>query len=150
MSPNQDFKDLFKILNEENVDYLVVGAHAVMFYTEPRYTKDLDVWVNPTKENAQRVWNALERFGAPLQDISVKDFTDPDMIYQIGVEPNRIDILMNTGIVEFVDALKNKVTSSYDGVSIPIIGRIDLIKSKKSIGRKQDNLDVQRLEKEDD
>jgi hypothetical protein len=147
MSANRDFKELFKIFNEENVEYLIVGAHAVIFYAEPRYTKDLDIWVNPTVENAEKIWKALSGFGAPLKDISQNDFLDTDLIYQIGVAPNRIDILMGMSQLSFDDAEKNSVPSTYGGVPIQIIGKNDLIKTKKATGRDQDLLDVQRLEK---
>jgi hypothetical protein len=148
MPANPDFKDLFSIFNEEAVEYLVVGAHAVIFYAEPRYTKDLDVWVNPTSQNAKKVWKALSRFGAPLQDITLEEFTDPDVIYQIGLEPNRIDVLMSIPGVDFQSAKRNRVASSYVGVPIFIVGKADLIHSKRTAGRKQDLLDVERLEQE--
>lgn len=147
MPANPDFKDLFKILKEENVEYLVVGAHAVIFYAEPRYTKDLNIWVNPTPENARKIWRALSKFGAPLKNISVEDFTDTELIYQIGIEPNRIDILMGIAGVQFDSAFKNRSTSSYDGIEIWILGKSDLIKTKKATGRKTDLLDVELLEK---
>lgn len=107
MSANPDFKDLFSVFNAENVEYLVVGAHAVIFYAEPRYTKDLDVWVNPSPANAARVWRALGRFGAPLTDISKHDFLSPETVYPIGIEPNRIDVLMGLGDIDFRQALAN-------------------------------------------
>lgn len=147
MPANPDFKDLFKLLKDEAVEYLLVGAHAVIFYAEPRYTKDLDIWVNPTPKNARRVWNALRKFGAPLNDITLKDFTDSDVIYQIGVAPNRIDIIMAVTGLEFEDAFNRKVISSYDGVEINIVGKSDLIKAKKASNRTQDILDLERLEK---
>ena len=75
MSVNSDFKDLFSIFNTEKVEYLIVGAHAVIFHAEPRYTKDIDIWINPTSANAARVWKSLQEFGAPLQNISENDFT---------------------------------------------------------------------------
>lgn len=146
MSANQDYKDLFKILNEEAVEYLIVGAHAVIFYAEPRYTKDMDVWVRPTLENAQRLWKALSRFGAPLQDVSIEDFTDKNLVYQIGIEPNRIDVLMDISGVEFEAAIKRKQESTYDGIKIFVIGKEDLIKAKKTTARKQDVLDIEKLE----
>ena len=149
MSANQDYRDLFKLLNEEAVEYLIVGAHAVIYYAEPRYTRDMDIWIRPTIENAQRLWKALSRFGAPLQDVTVEDFTDKNLVYQIGIEPNRIDILMDIAGVEFEDAFKKKQQSTYDGAAIFIIGKEDLIKAKKAIARKQDLLDVERLERED-
>ena len=145
MSTNPDYKDLFKIFLEEKVEYLVVGAHAVIFYAEPRYTKDLDIWVRPSDDNASRVWRALKRFGAPLADLTIKDFTNQDMVYQIGIEPNRIDILMGIKGVEFDIAWQNKVESSYDGIPIYILGRNELISAKKASKRAQDLLDLEKL-----
>ena len=147
MSANQDFKDLFNILNAEKVEYLIVGAHAVIYYTEPRYTKDLDILVKPTIENAHKVWRALQRFGAPLQGVTIGDFTDPQIIYQIGIEPNRIDILMSIAGVEINSVFENHVTTNYDGIPIRIINKAELIKAKKAAGRLQDQLDLEHLEK---
>jgi len=145
MAANPDFKDLFSIFNEEKVEYLVAGAHAVIYFSEPRYTKDLDIWVNPTAENAGRVHTALARFGAPLQGISVDDFRDKEMIYQVGIEPNRIDILMGIAGVEFCQAWAERVESTYDGVPINIMGKENLRKAKKASGRPQDLLDLEKL-----
>jgi len=145
MAANPDFKDLFSIFNEESVEYLVVGAHAVILYAEPRHTKDLDVWVKPSPENAKRVCRALSRFGAPLENVAPGDFTDPELVYQIGVAPNRIDVMMGIAGVDFETAWVNKVDSTYDGVPIHVIGKADLIRSKKACGRPQDLLDVERL-----
>lgn len=149
MASNRDYKDLFKIFSDERVEFLVVGAHAVVFYAEPRYTKDIDIWVRPTLENARRVWSALKAFGAPLGQITPENFTDPVMVYQIGIEPNRIDILMGIDGVEFDAAWKNKTESTYDGVPIHILGRTDLITSKQASHRPQDLLDVERLKASD-
>jgi hypothetical protein len=146
MPANQDFKDLFALFNKENVEYLVVGAHAVIYYAEPRYTKDLDIWINPTKANAIRVMKALEDFGAPLENVTLDDFTDPDKIFQIGIAPNRIDILMGIAGVDFATAFDKKTTSTYDDLPIFIIGKHELIISKKTISRPQDLLDIERLE----
>lgn len=145
MPANPDFKDLFRILNEESVEYLVAGAHAVIYFSEPRYTKDLDIWVNPTPQNATRVWRALTNFGAPLTGVTPSDFHDPDLIYQIGVEPNRIDIIMGVLGVEFSGAWKAREQSSYGGVPINIMGRKALISAKEAAGRPQDQLDLQKL-----
>ena len=146
MPANPDFKDLFSIFFEEHVEYLVVGAHAVIFHAEPRFTKDIDLWVNPTITNAHRVWRALEKFGAPLETLCVEDFTKEDLVYQIGIAPNRIDILMGVGGVDFDAAWKNRVESTYSGVPINILGKAELIESKKITARPQDMLDVERLE----
>jgi len=145
MSANPDYKDLFKIFLEEKVEYLIVGAHAVIFYAEPRYTKDLDIWIRPSDDNASRTWHALKKFGAPLADLTVKDFTNQDMVYQIGIEPNRIDIVMGIKGVEFDTAWQNKVESSYDGIPIYILGRNELINAKKASKRAQDLLDLEKL-----
>jgi hypothetical protein len=149
MAVNPDFNDLFKTFNDCHVEYLVVGAHAVMFYARPRYTKDLDVWVNPTPENAQCVWNALADFGAPLQDVTVASFTDPDLVYQVGVPPNRFDIMMGLPGVTFAEAWAHREQSSYGGTPISIMGRQELIRVKRAAGRPQDLLDIQELEKTD-
>lgn len=145
MAANPDFKDLFSIFNEEKVEYLVAGAHAVIYFSEPRYTKDLDIWVNPTVENAIRVHAALARFGAPLKGISIDDFCDREMIYQVGIEPNRIDILMGIIGVEFNSAWVERVESTYDGIPIHIMGKESLRKAKKASGRPQDLLDLEKL-----
>ncbi len=145
MPVNQDYKDLFKILNEEKVEYLIVGAHAVIFYAEPRYTRDIDLWVNPTKENVDSLWNALVKFGAPLIDITKEEFENPNLIYQIGIEPNRIDIIMGMDKVSFAEAYNQKKGSFYDGIPIDIISISDLIKTKENTGRKKDELDIESL-----
>jgi len=146
MPANPDFKELLNIFNEERVEYLVAGAHAVIYYAEPRYTKDLDIWVNPTPDNARRVYRALRRFGAPLKNISIDDFCNKELIYQIGIEPNRIDIMMGLAGVEFHPSWQQRVESTYDGVPIHIMGKQSLIATKKASGRPQDLLDLQRLE----
>ena len=93
MSPNSNFTNLLSALNACRAKYLVVGGYAVMLYTEPRYTKDLDIWIEPSPDNAARVYRALAGFGAPLSGIQVEDFTVPDLIYQLGMPPSRVDIL---------------------------------------------------------
>ena len=149
MAVNPDFKDLFKAFNGCHVEYLVIGAHAVMFYARPRFTKDLDVWVNPVPENAQRVWQALTTFGAPLQDVTPASFTNRELVYQVGIEPNRFDVMMGISGVEFAAAWANREQSTYGGVPIFIMGRQDLIRAKRAAGRPQDLLDAQELEKAD-
>jgi hypothetical protein len=90
---HSDFEELLSIFNAHEVKYLVVGGYAVMLYTEPRYTKDLDLWVEPGPENASRVFRALAAFGAPLMGLSPDDFAHEDFFYQIGVPPVRVDVL---------------------------------------------------------
>ena len=149
MQVNSDFRDLLQALGRSQVRYLVVGGYAVMFHTEPRFTKDLDLWVEPTPENSRRVWDALADFGAPLDGVSPEDFCNPEVIYQIGVEPIRIDIMMKVPGVEFAPAYENRAQSTYAGAAIDIIGVEDLLRAKRTAGRPQDLLDVSRLGGED-
>lgn len=146
MAANQDFKDLLSALNAEGVEYLIVGAHAVIAYTEPRFTKDLDILVRPVPGNAPKVYQALLRFGAPLQDIKAKDFLDDDLVYQVGIAPNRIDILTSVAGVTFDEALADSRWIDYDGVPVRIMGRDTLIRAKKATDRPQDRLDVEKME----
>ena len=135
-------------LSSEGAEFLVVGAHAVMFYTVPRYTKDLDLWVRPTLENAERVHRALVRFGAPMSDLTVADLASPGTIFQIGIAPNRVDVITSIDAVDFEDAWTRRVASTYGGVSIALLSADDLLVNKRAVGRKQDLLDVELLERE--
>ena len=145
MEINSDYKELLKTLNAAHVRYLVVGAYAVMAHTEPRYTKDLDVWVDPTSENALSVFRALAEFGAPLSGITVNDFTRPETFYQLGVSPVRIDILTSVSGLDFASAWKNKATYDFDGVPVAVLAREDLIVAKQAVARPQDKLDIDTL-----
>ena len=143
---NPDFKDLLRALNEENARYLLIGAYAVAFYSEPRYTKDIDFWIASHPTEIDKLWRALEKFGAPLSQISKEDLMDPETVYQIGVEPNRIDLIVQPTTLNFDEAWKRKNTSTYDGELIHIVSLDDLIKLKKAAGRPHDLEDVRRLE----
>ena len=147
MGVNPDFKDLFRALNAAEAKYLVIGAHAVTFYSTPRYTKDLDIWVGTDARNAERVYDALARFGAPLHQLTVEDLTTPEIVFQIGVEPNRIDLLTTVGGVDFHDAWKRRETSTYGETPISIVSFDDLVDCKRAAGRPQDLLDLDSLEK---
>jgi len=147
MSVNTDFADLFRTLNGADARYLVVGAYAVIFHAEPRYTKDIDLWVEPTRENAERVFRALAEFGAPLEGVGVESFQDHELVYQIGIEPNRIDILMGIGGLDFTAAWERAVLSRYGEQPIRVLALDDLILAKRASGRPQDLLDLERLEK---
>ncbi len=144
---NTDFREVFSELNAAEARYLVVGAHAVTFHSVPRYTKDIDVWIEPTRDNAGRTFSALSRYGAPVETLSVDDLSSPGVIFQIGVEPNRVDILTSIAGLDFGKAWDRRVRSTYGGVPINILGLDDLIASKKAAGRPQDLLDVEWLEK---
>ncbi len=144
---NSDLIDLLRALNDERVKYLIVGAYATIHYTEPRFTKDLDIWVEPTPNNAKRVWKALAKFDAPLENVSIEDFENSENVFQIGVEPNRVDILMGIEGISFGDAWRNRTQIVFEGVNAFIIGIEDLIKNKEKVGRLQDQIDVERLKR---
>lgn len=140
-----DYRDLLKILNKHKVKYLIVGAYAVTYYTEPRYTKDLDIWIKPDEKNAEKVYRALKEFGAPLKNITIKDFTNKKLVYQIGVEPVRVDILMGVKGLRFDSAWKHRGTTTFEGIRVHIIGIKELIKSKEKTKRPMDKVDVKSL-----
>jgi hypothetical protein len=131
---------------EERVDYLVVGAYAVASHGLPRATGDLDLWVRSEPENARRLWRALAKFGAPLSELTESELSRPGLVFQIGVEPSRIDILTSIDGVEFDDAWKDRLEIEVDGLCVQVIGRAHLITNKKAVGRPQDLADVARLE----
>ncbi len=145
MQPSSDFKELLNLFNELKVRYLVVGGYAVIYYAEPRYTKDLDLWVSADSENAEKVYVALQRFGAPLTGVTVQDFQTPGLVYQMGRPPIRVDILMGLKGVEFDEAWATRVEADFDGVKALILSRQLLIENKKLAGRPQDLMDVESL-----
>ena len=143
---NSDFSELLKILNEGKIRYLIIGGYAVGKHAEPRYTKDLDIWISNSRENAERVYKALAKFGSPLTGITVEDFTDPTLIFQIGMEPSRIDVLMGLKDLSFDDCWKRRVTAFFVDTEAHFISIDDLIKNKRLTGRPQDLLDAESLE----
>jgi hypothetical protein len=144
---SSDYKDLLRSLNAAGVRYLVVGGYAVMIYTEPSFTKDLDIWTDPTIENAQALFIALSGFGAPLKGISPRDFTEPEIFYQMGVEPVRVDVLTSLPGLKFGEAWDRKQTVDFDGEQAFVVGREDLLLSKKLTGRPRDRAHARRLQK---
>jgi hypothetical protein len=143
---NPDFKDLLSAFSAHGVEYLVVGAHALAAHGHVRATKDLDVWIRPSADNASRVLRALSAFGAPLQDLSIEDLSHPGLIFQIGVPPVRIDILTTIDGVEFAPAWLERIQARFGDLSVPVLSRGDLIRNKRATGRLQDLADVERLE----
>ena len=144
---NPDFADFLRALSEADALYLVVGGYAIAVHAAPRATGDLDVWVDATPENAERVYRALTEFGAPLHDLSTEDLATPEIVFQMGVPPRRLDVLTTVSGVAFADAWPNRVTIAADGLQVTVIGRADLIANKRASGRPQDLADVAALEK---
>jgi hypothetical protein len=143
---NQDFKDLLAEFNARQVEYLIVGAHALAAHGHVRATQDLDVWVRPDSENANRVMTALRAFGAPLHDLTVQDLSKPGLIFQIGIEPIRIDVLTVIDGVQFDEAWSQRINSTFAGEPVAVLSREHLIKNKLAAARTQDLADVERLE----
>jgi hypothetical protein len=124
---------------------MVVGGYAVMAYTEPRYTKDLDLWIRANQENGSKVFHALKAFGAPLADMTINDFAYEGYFYQMGIPPVRVDILMSIKGVSFNEAWSNRTLFDFDGIAVPFISKQDLIVSKLAAGHPQDLLDAEAL-----
>jgi hypothetical protein len=150
MSASSHFKELLGRLNENQARYLIVGAYAVMKYTEPRYTKDLDIWVDATPDNARRVFKALAEFGAPMDSVTVEDFANPELVFQIGIEPHRIDVMMQIKGLEFSQAWSHRVQTNFEDVAIALLSKKDLLISKTAAGRPQDLIDIDRLRLSDE
>ena len=144
---NPDFRELLLAFNAANVEYLLVGAHALAVYGHVRATKDLDVWIRPAENNADRVIAALTSFGAPLIDLSRDDLTSNGTVFQIGIPPLRIDLLTSIDGVEFEEAWSDRGTTQFADLPVFVISREHLIANKKASGRLQDLADVEQLEK---
>lgn len=146
---NVDFLDLLEALARAQVEFLVVGAHALAAHGIPRATGDLDVWVRPTPENAARVVTALEAFGAPLHahGVGASDFERPGTVYQMGLPPRRIDVLTQISGVAFDEAWPGRKTVLISGNEIGFLGREAMLRNKRAAGRPKDLLDADQLEK---
>jgi len=143
---NPEFKELLLAFNAQNVEYLIVGAHALAAHGHVRATKDLDLWVRPEKSNAQKVLRALSDFGAPSGDLTVDDLSRKKTIFQIGLPPLRIDVITDIDGVEFAEAWPDRLETSFGGVPASVISRHHLITNKKTAARLQDLADVEQLE----
>ena len=142
---NPDYKDMLAALCEAKADFLIVGAYALAVYGLPRATGDIDLFVGTNAENSKKVYQALKRFGAPLSEIQSETLTQPDVIFQIGLPPNRIDILTSIDGISFADAWPHRKGTEVEGLSLSVISMDDLILNKSSTGRPKDKLDVEWL-----
>ena len=144
---NSDYADMAKALLDAGAEFLLVGGYAVSLHGYPRTTFDVDFWVRPTPENAPKVVRALRLFGAPMKDISVSDFDHPDMVFQIGVAPRRIDILTRIDGVTWDEAAPHAVERPVNGMAFKILGLAELIRNKRATGRPKDAADAVVLER---
>lgn len=143
---NPDFKEFIQSLNDNDVRYLIIGGYAVAFHGHPRYTKDLDVWIELETENAANMIKALDQFGFSSLGLKTEDFLNPDEIIQLGYPPNRIDIFTTVKGVDFESCYASKVEVTIDEVVMSFIDLENLKKNKKATGRLQDLADIENLE----
>ena len=143
---SKDFKEFLELLNENKVKYLVVGGYAVAFHGHPRYTKDIDVWIELSPANANNILNALKEFGFGSLGLKPDDFLESDQIIQLGYPPNRIDILTSLKDLKFEDCYKTKVEVEIQSLHIDFIDIENLKKNKRATGRPQDLADAENLE----
>lgn len=143
----KDFRDLLRAFVDHDVRFLIVGAYALAVLGRPRATGDLDVWIDPTPENAGRAFAALREFGAPLHDLTPDDLAHPGVVFQIGLPPLRIDVLTQITGVEFTAAWPGRQAAMFDDVSVPVLGRDDFLRNKRATGRLQDLADAERLDR---
>jgi Nucleotidyl transferase of unknown function (DUF2204) len=137
---------MLSALSAEGVEHLLVGAYAMAVHGVPRATGDIDLWVRPSQANAAKVLRALARYGAPIGALTLDDLAKPGTVFQIGVAPHRIDVLTAIDGVEFEKAWSRRTTTDIAGLTVPVIGREDLIRNKRSTGRARDEADADRLE----
>lgn len=142
MTANRDFEELLECLRRRGVRALVVGGHAVAFHAKPRYTKDIDLFVEPTADNAERLLKALDDFGFGSLPLSGEDFSRPGRIVQLGVEPNRVDFITSMSGVSFEEAWRNRVSGHYGSRPAFFIGLDELKRTKQAAGRPQDLADL--------
>ena len=142
---NQDFKEFIQSLNNNKVRYLVIGGYAVAFHGHPRYTKDIDIWIDCVEENAAKMVASLDDFGFGELGLTESDFIEPGQIVQLGYPPNRIDILTSIKGVDFVECYESRVIVELDEITINFIDLENLIKNKQASGRNQDLADIENL-----
>lgn len=142
---NPHFVEILRAFRDEGVEHLVIGAHALAAHGHVRATVDIDLWVRPTEANAGRTWRALQRFRAPLSKMRLDDFAEPEVLYQIGLPPSRIDIMTSVTGLEFDEAWRNRITATFGDVVAPVLGLDDMRRAKKAAGRLKDLADLEEL-----
>jgi len=143
---SKDFKEFIALLNKNNVKYLIVGGYAVAFHGHPRYTKDVDIWIEINPENADKIVTSIKQFGFDSLKLKQEDFLISDQIIQLGQPPNRIDILSTLSGVDFAKCYESRLQIEIDGININLINLDNLKKNKQACGRLQDLADIEKLE----
>ncbi|TYQ23334.1 hypothetical protein PseudUWO311_23175 [Pseudanabaena sp. UWO311] len=145
---NQDFKEFIQLLNDNQVKYLVIGGYAVAVHGHPRYTKDIDIWIEISEENAQNLVTALTQFGFASLGLISDDFQTPNQIIQLGYPPNRIDLITNPDGIDFQTCYDSKIEVILNDVPVKFINLDNLKKNKLASGRLQDLADLEKLQDE--
>lgn len=143
---SQDFKEFIELLVKNKAEYLIVGGYAVGIHGHPRYTGDLDIWLNPTLKNAELILKSVNEFGFSSFKLSLQDFTKPGNVIQLGHPPLRIDLLTEIDGVTFKECFGNRKEVTIDGLQVNFIGYNDLLKNKKKSGRPRDIDDIDNLQ----
>jgi hypothetical protein len=143
---NSDFKEFIQLLNDNQVKYLVIGGYAVAVHGHPRYTKDIDIWIEMSSENADKLLTALNQFGFGSLGLSPQDFQSPDQIIQLGYPPNRIDLITTPDGIDFDTCYTSKIEIIINDIPVQFIDLNNLKKNKKASGRLQDLADLENLE----
>jgi hypothetical protein len=146
---NEDFRELLILLGDAGVEFVIVGAYALAFHGAPRASGDIDLFVRPSEVNARRLFDALVRFGAPLDaaHVTARDFTQPGTVYQIGLPPRRIDVMTEISGLTFDEVWASRINADLEGRPVAFIGRDALLKNKQATGRLKDLADAERLTK---
>ncbi len=145
MNTHPDFEELFRLLEEHRVDYMIVGGYAVAFHGYPRFTKDVDIFFESSRENVTRLRSALMAFGFEREDLPEEAFAAPGNVLTFGEAPSRVDLLNAIDGVRYADAKANAVRGSYGSAQVTFIGRDDLIRNKRATTRPQDKVDAEEL-----
>lgn len=146
MKLSRDLREFIELLNSCAVEYVVVGGHAVAYHGYPRYTGDIDFFIRPTEDNARRLLEVFDRFGFGGVGITRDDFTTPDRIVQLGLPPNRIDLVTGITGVTFDEVWASRVAANLDGIPVCLIGKAELLRNKRASGRAKDLADIEGIE----
>ena len=149
MPLSQGLREFVEFLNENKVEYLIVGALAVSWHGFPRYSADIDFFLRASQINAKRVIDAIRQFGFGSLEITPEDLVTPGRVIQLGREPNRIDLISAISGVEFEEAWSTRVEGQLDGIIVNFIGREELLRNKAATGRAKDRIDLEELRKQD-
>lgn len=145
METNKDYKELLALFNAHSVDYVIIGAYALAFHGSPRYTGDLDIYLRPDQENAGRVLSSLDAFGFGGLGVAVEDLAVPGKVVQLGYPPVRIDLVTSITGVTWEEAAAGRVAGHYGNIPVTYLGKNEMIRNKRALGRKKDEADIEAL-----